>query len=457
MNGPEDTIATTAPNLLSVVSCPRCSATLDARADRIACARCGQTYPRLGTIPVLFRDPDTYLGIVRQQLAELADQIAATSRLVDAQARRPDVLPATQARCAALLSASQRQHAEIASLLSPLVPASAAQPAGRRSEPLPSLLTNLHYLFRDWGWPPLQDDENARTLAAARRILGSEPIGRTLVLGAGACRLASDLHRQCDASETIALDIDALLLVVAERVLSGATVPLTEGYVDINELARPATSWTLRAPVSAGDRFHLILADGLRPPFPDGAFDTVVTPWFIDAIPSDLRDAIGAVARLLRPGGRWVCIGPLRYAADVPITRRFSREEVFDLASRAGLPIVRWEAATLPSLVSPHTGRGKLEWVISLCAARNPTINDADDDLPAWLLFGHVPVPAFGSGPAPEDALSRTVLEAIDGRRTLDELTDRVAAAISGAAFSRHQLRDAVRQCIADRYRSARR
>jgi len=63
----------------------------------------------------------------------------------------------------------------------------------------------------------------------------------------------------------------------------------------------------------------------------------------------------------------------------------------------------------------------------------------------------------FDWGAAPEDTLSRMVFAAIDGRRTLDELTDLVAAEIAGAAVSRHQLREAVRQCIGDRHRSARR
>jgi len=342
--------------------------------------------------------------------------------------------------------------------LAPLLPPSTGQLAGRRDEPLPSLLTNVHFLFRDWGWPPGSNDENAQTLAAVRRILGAGPIGNTLVLGAGACRLASDLHRDCGASETVALDIDALLVAAADRVLHGETVPLTEGYVDINELGRPSTSWTLRAPARADDRFHLVLADGLRPPFPAAAFDTVVTPWFIDAIPSDLRDAISTVARLLRPGGRWVCIGPLRYPANVPLTRRFSREEVFDLSDRAGLPIARWEAATGPSLLSPQTGRGKLEWVLAFCAVRTLASDAAlETDPPSWLLFGHLPIPVFDWGAAPEDTLSRMVFAAIDGRRTLDELTDLVAAEIAGAAVSRHQLREAVRQCIGDRHRSARR
>jgi SAM-dependent methyltransferase len=353
--------------------------------------------------------------------------------------------------------ASQRQHDEIAALLSPLMSSLGGQPAGSRDRPLPSLLTNLHYLFRDWGWPSAPEDENARSLDAARRVLGGEAMGRALVLGAGACRLASDLHREENASETVAIDIDALLLVVAERVLRGGTVDLTESYIDINEAARPSTTWTLRAAVPADERLHLVLADGLHPPFPAASFDTVVTPWFIDAIPSDLRDAISTVARLLRPGGRWVCTGPLRYAADVPIARRFSREEVFVLAARAGLPIARWEAGTQPSLLSPQTDRGKLEWVMTFCGVRSPADDSGSADPPGWLLFSHLPIPVLDWGAAPGDALSRMVLQAIDGQRTLDDLTDLVAAEIAGATFSRQQLREAVRESVADRYRSARR
>jgi hypothetical protein len=234
----------------------------------------------------------------------------------------------------------------------------------------------------------------------------------------------------------------------------GGTVQITEGYADMNELARPAAQRTLRAPAALSDsRFHLVLADGLDPPLAAHSFDTVVTPWFIDAIPPDLREAIGVVARMLRPAGRWINTGPLRYAPDVPVVRRFTREEIFELARCAGLRIEGWETGTYATLVSDQTGRGKLEWVLTFCAAQGDVDGErAGDGPPSWLLFGHVPIPTFAGQQllAPADPLARVVVGAIDGQRTLDEVTAVVASQIAGAAVSKRQVREAVRQCVAE-------
>ena len=43
-----------------------------------------------------------------------------------------------------------------------------------------------------------------------------------LVLGAGGCRLAYDLHVHCGGTETAVVDIDPFLLVIAEAVIRGA-------------------------------------------------------------------------------------------------------------------------------------------------------------------------------------------------------------------------------------------
>jgi hypothetical protein len=196
-----------------------------------------------------------------------------------------------------------------------------------------------------------------------------------------------------------------------------------------------------------------MLADGLDPPVAPNTFDTVVTPWFIDAIPADLRDAIAVASTVLRRSGRWVSIGPLRYASDVPIARRFSREEVFELVERAGLRLSAWESSTSPSLVSPQTGRGRVEWVVAFCAVKDgDPQSDALNSPPAWILFGHIPVPAIDRVPplAPSDPLSRLVLDAIDGSRTLDDVTGIVASQVGSSGFSRRQLREAVRRCLAD-------
>lgn len=443
-----------AASILSTVRCPRCLAALDVCGTLIDCTGCGQHYPRLGSIPVLFREPDAYLAIIGQQLRDLAAQVEHTARALDSQIRAPDVLSSTRARCEALSRASRQQYSDVAELLTPLLQPVMPQRSAQTTTNTPSLLTNLHYLFRDWGWPRSADDENTRTLAAILRVLGPGPIGRTVVLGAGASRLASDLHQHAGATETMAVDIDALLVAAAGVIVHGGTAHLTEGYADINELAQPATRWALRAEEPVAEGFHLLLADGLHPPFAASAFDTVVTPWFIDAIPSDLRDAIRVACRLLRPDGRWVSIGPLRYASDVPITRRFSREEVFELAERAGLHVSAWEADTRPSLVSPQTGRGKLEWVIAFCARKESAGRETRHagDPPDWIMFGDLPIPTFAGQQllAPHDPLSRIVVDAIDGERTLDVITELVAARLARSEFPRRQLREAVRQAVAD-------
>ena len=45
--------------------------------------------------------------------------------------------------------------------------------------------------------------------------------------------------------------------------------------------------------------FHLVLGDALRAPFPDGSFDTVVTPWLIDIITDDLPVLAARINNLL--------------------------------------------------------------------------------------------------------------------------------------------------------------
>jgi SAM-dependent methyltransferase len=407
---------------------------------------------------VLFRDPESYLAIVRRQLDDLSAQVELTTKALDAQTRAADVLPLTRSRCQALADASRQQFDDVAALLTPLLSAASGERAVDSSVETPSLLTNIHYLFRDWAWPASDDDENAASLASLERLLDGRRPGATLVLGAGACRLAVDLHRRNGEGETVALDIDALLLSAAAAIVAGREVDITEGYADINQTAKSAIRWTLRAPrPPADDRFHFVLADGLHPPFAAHSFDTVVTPWFIDAIPTDLRDLIGVVARLLRPSGRWASIGPLRYGQDVPVARRFSYEEIRELADRAGLRIRGCESATRPSLVSPLTGRGRLEWVAAFCAEKIEG-EPGGDRPPAWLLFGHLPVPAFSGQQllTPADPLARLVVTAIDGRRSLDDLVDLVGHNIGPSQLTKTHVREAVRRCVAEIHPSCR-
>jgi SAM-dependent methyltransferase len=401
---------------------------------------------------VLLRDPETYIRSVRRQLGLVEAHAAKTIEAIRQQLRTPDLLPSTRARCQALIGAARDQSEDILAILRPLVGHS--EPATASTEP-PAPLQYIHYLYRDWGWSDEPDGENQHALEAVKSVLNGHVLGRMLVVGAGACRLAYDLHCLTPDCETVAVDIDAFLLATAQRVLRGESLIVREANAEVHELGAVVKEWRLQARHGRIDetRFHLLIADGLEPPFASESFDTVVTPWFIDVVPPDLRNFMSEIHRLLRQGGLWLNLGPLRYRHDIPVTRRFAREEVFDLAGGAGFQVEKAQAESVPYLVSKLNGRGKMEWVLSFSARKLATSGGTagTDGPPPWLLFRHIPVPVFDGLSAfqTEDPAEQIVADAIDGKNTLDDIASTLASSAGETSLSMDQFREIVRRCLA--------
>jgi SAM-dependent methyltransferase len=356
--------------LAQAVVCGHCAGVLDFPSPELACASCGRKVPRVGRIPVLLPRADDHIALWRQQLALLVAQGQHTLTGLDAEAATPGTLPDGQTRLRALAKAVNDQVRDIEAVVGPALGGPLPPAAGTG---LPrGVVEHIHFLYRDWGWDDGASPENQRSFDSIQELLGTGSLGCTLILGAGGCRLAYDLHRLCGATDTVVLDIDPYLFLVAEAVVRGGTVQLTESSPTVQRLERIARSWTLRAPAGplADDHFHFFLANGLAPPLVPGTFDTVVTPWFIDQVPPDLPAFLAIVNRLLRPGGRWINQGPLLYPPDAPLARRFSGDEVFALAARAGFAIGGTTEASQPHVVSPLTGRGKIEWVLTFVATK---------------------------------------------------------------------------------------
>jgi SAM-dependent methyltransferase len=313
----------------------------------------------------------TYIERWRMQLGLVVQQGAETKRALDTQAAEA-AYEGTRVRLRGLAGALAQQVEQIAAVLGPVL-----------GDPLPpdervgfprGALDYLPYLHRDWAWNDGNDSECARSVLAIRGVTEGQVLGRTLVLGAGACRLAYDLHVQLGATETAAVDADPFLLVVAEAVIRGARVDLVEVSVNAPEVEAVSRPWTLSAPSGplGADVFQCFLADGTNPPFADASFDTIVTPWFIDQVPTDLEALLRVIHGLLVPGGRWVNHGPLIYPGNsLPIARWYSRQEIFDLAGRIGFRMGKWESAPEACLVSPLTGRGKIENVFTFAGSRD--------------------------------------------------------------------------------------
>ncbi len=102
------------------------------------------------------------------------------------------------------------------------------------SQGLTTYYPNLH---RDWCWG---DEENRASLEA---VVASLPAtgapARLLVLGAGACRLAYDLHQRLRPSLTVALDFNPFFLLAAARILAGPPLELYEFPIAPRSHRRP--------------------------------------------------------------------------------------------------------------------------------------------------------------------------------------------------------------------------
>lgn len=349
--------------------CPLCRAQLDVAMDQIGCGGCGQLYPRVGGIPVLLPKPAAHLALWRSQLGLLLERGQATLTRLQEASRGEGVAASTQERLVKLGEAVQAQVNDVGLVLGPalggaVAPGSVGLPRG--------VVEYIAYLYRDWGWPTVGYAENERALGELKALNQGRALGRTLVLGAGACGLAYDLHRSCAATETVLVDIDPFLLVIAERVVRGERVHLTEASLKVMDVDDVSRGWWLQAPQGPlpESSFQFLFADGVEPPFADGCFDSVVTPWFIDQVPRDLPAFFARLAQLLKPGGRWLNQGPLIYPEQIPFAQRYSRQELFELAANAGFVVDRWSVASMPYLVSPLSGHGKVEAVLSFAATR---------------------------------------------------------------------------------------
>ena len=128
-------------------------------------------------------------------------------------------------------------------------------------------------------------DRRWRRMAAA----AAEPAACVaLDLGTGTGDLAKELRRQ-GAAHVVGTDFSVAMLSTARSKLAGGT---SDGTTD-GSARRGTVSW--------------LLADGLRLPFRRGTFDCVTSAFVLRNL-EDLRAGLSEMARVLKPGGRLVCL-----------------------------------------------------------------------------------------------------------------------------------------------------
>lgn len=385
----------------ALLACPRCTSPLGDGT----CARCGIAYPEHGGVRCLLHDADQACARFAARFDDVARESAAQlAAIADELARERSV---ASARLQAFAAGVRDSAATIAAL--------APTPHRRaHDDTIPSvaghasLFDHYEYAFRDWAW---DGDENELACARVREAAGDQERPRVLVLGAGACRLAYDLHHRLDARATVALDIQPLLLAIARRMIAGDTLALAE--FTANHLAAPhaVALRSLRAPAPARPGLTLVCADATRPPVRAASFDLVVAPWFLDQLHCDVRDVLPAIHGALADGGRFVFHGPLLHPRGKPLARCFTEAELLALLPAAGFEPCARRCDALPYLRAPE-GSARTEPVLTIGARKI-----AGDDLPPWLQGIALPIPRTTKR-VPADPLAAAIAALVDGERS---------------------------------------
>lgn len=201
---------------------------------------------------------------------------------------------------------------------------------------------NLHYLWADWTDSADTRRQRRVTLDAIETLIAPYS-GRAVMLGAGTGRYVVDVAPRFH--QVIALELSPLYAHLFAEVqrrriefyLSNAFSPASvDSIVERHVTVRPASEGLSRTAYA--------IADARRMPLRDGSQDIVIGVYFMDVIP--LRELAPEIARVLRPGGRFVAHGPLRYHFDDPLDT-LGPEEIAAVFERSGLTLldVTWTEA----------------------------------------------------------------------------------------------------------------
>lgn len=414
----------------TLLACPRCDKTpLATSDDGYRCDACKVDFPSIDGIPWLFAEPEASLGEWRNRLQMALGKISQDIAGLDVELKSKDLRQLTRRRIERYKKALDQHRRSLQTLLLPVD----VQSLSGNFESYLALRTrlpsdqglNTYYanVHRDWAWG---DEENEASLKQIRAVVQENAeMGNTLVLGAGACRLAFDIHQQLACPSTTALDFNPMLLLVAKQMMAGKALKMYEFPIAPRSLEDDAVLRTLSAPEPARDGLELVLGDALRPPFAAGSFDTVVTPWLIDIISEDLPEFAKRVNALLKPDGRWINFGSLAFASPAR-ARCYSPEETKAIVAECGFSDPYVADATIPYMCSPASRHGRQEKVFTFSTWKE---RDADKAarhkaLPDWIVTGKEPVPLTQSfkTQAMTTQIYSFMMSLIDGKRTINDM-----------------------------------
>lgn len=417
-------------DLMTLLACPRCDKSpLETTDDALHCNACKIDFPMIENMPWMFAEPQAALGEWRGRLQFSLQKFSHEIAGLQEELKNEDLRALSRRRLTRYKKALESHRRSLQKLLRPVEIQSlqgnyesylALRTRLPSEQGLNTYYANIH---RDWAWG---DKENKASLQQVRAVLHDHAdLGIVLVLGAGAGRLAYDIHTELDCSTTVAMDFNPLLMLVAKTVTSGARLNLYEFPIAPLALDDDAVLRKLTAPAVVDENFHLVFGDVLRPPFPDESFDTVVTPWLIDIISEDLPILAARINNLLKDNGRWVNFGSLAFSSPEHALC-YSPEETKAIVAESGFSDPYVSQATIPYMCSPASRHGRQERVFTFSAYKERAVSKPERHkaLPDWIVTGQDPVPLKPSfrQQAMTTQIYSFIMSLIDGKRSIKDM-----------------------------------
>ncbi|VUD53387.1 hypothetical protein TDB9533_01824 [Thalassocella blandensis] len=387
-------------------------------------------YPVVGGVPWLLPNPQNSLLDWSGKLHHFAQVLAAEIKQLEHELSRVEGL--THDRLSRVLQGKQHFIRRVGELMMPVIatPQAPLRIYDALRDRAPSAQNLLSYeanLYRDWVWG---EEENQASLKILSDLCSEgQSRWRTLVLGAGAARLAVDLHEALNLPFTVATDINPLLMFAAKHILNGKDLDIYEFPLHPRTEQDVAVLHAIKGH-KVDQNFHLLFADATKPALAAHAFDCVVTPWLVDIQPLEFSRFMRQLNHYVPIGASWVNFGSLVFNQQRDAFC-YAIDEVKQIAAQQGFDILEISQHQMPYLKSPHNAGYRMEtvWAWRAVKTQDVAAEASPQVLPGWLLD---PQQAIPKAPYLEQfaftyRIYAQLAAEVDGRTSIEKIGKKLA------------------------------
>lgn len=382
------------------------------------------SYPIIGGIPWIMKNPDSvkvywthrkneFIGFHQNQAAKISNELQTQTKMSSNTKKRLELLKIA--------------HEFNALTLSEWLKDLTGAETGRFEAGVPSHQSMHIYrknIFRDWGWVTDENRISAALVLKTFDISVGNGLKNLCVLGAGAGRLAMDLHNDLKSPLTVAVDFNPLLLAVAQQMARGNKLSFYDFNVAPVEMAQAAKIFELKSDLGVLSGFHLVCGDVTDLPFKGGVFSSVLTPWLIDILPFGFKLLAQRVNRILEVGGQWVNFGPLGFA-HAQESMNLTRSEIVEQLAECGFSVDVETVSSMKYLSSADEVNSRNETVFLFRAKKVKDVAvDPYSYLPDWLIDTQKPIILSDQVKQHQQLLrfQADLFHSIDGRLSVNQM-----------------------------------